>query len=77
MVVRGHSFHYSRIALQGDVGTSYRVQYSMSGKEEMEGYRQDNVLASYIHLHLRANPAMVENFVAAIRQARSLQVVTA
>jgi cobyrinic acid a,c-diamide synthase len=76
-VVRGHSFHYSRIASQGDVETSYRVQYSISGKEEMEGYRRGNVLASYIHLHFRANPAMAENFVAATRQARSLQAVTA
>ena len=63
-VVRGHSFHYSRIATQGDMGTSYHVQYSMSGKEEQEGFRRGNVLASYIHLHFRANPAVAENFVA-------------
>jgi cobyrinic acid a,c-diamide synthase len=77
MVVRGHSFHYSQIASQGDVGTSYQVQYSMSGKEELEGFRLGNVLASYIHLHFRANPAVAENFVAAIRRARNLQAVTA
>jgi cobyrinic acid a,c-diamide synthase len=53
------------------------VQYSMSGKEEMEGFRSGKVLASYIHLHFRANPAVAGNFVAAIRQARSLQAVTA
>jgi len=76
-VVRGHSFHHSRIASQGEVSTNYRVQYSMSGKEELEGFRQGNVLASYIHLHFRANPAVAENFVAAIRQARALQAVTA
>jgi cobyrinic acid a,c-diamide synthase len=75
-VVRGHSFHYSRIASQGEVKTSYHVQYSMSGKEELEGFRHGNVLASYIHLHFRANPAIAENFVAAIRQARTLLVVT-
>jgi cobyrinic acid a,c-diamide synthase len=76
-VVRGHSFHYSRIASRGDVETNYHVQYSMSGKEEMEGFRRGNVLASYIHLHFRANPAVAENFVAVIRQARTLQAVTA
>jgi cobyrinic acid a,c-diamide synthase len=75
-VVRGHSFHHSCIASQGNVATSYQVQYSMSGKEELEGFRQGNVLASYIHLHFRANPAVAENFVAAIRQARTLQAVT-
>jgi cobyrinic acid a,c-diamide synthase len=76
-VVRGHSFHYSRVATQGEVETSYHVQYSMSGKEELEGFRRGNVLASYIHLHFRANPAVAENFVAAIRQVRTSQAVTA
>ncbi|MEO6805931.1 MAG: cobyrinate a,c-diamide synthase [Edaphobacter sp.] len=76
-VVRGHSFHYSRIASQTDVSTSYRVKYSISGKEELEGFRQGNVLASYIHLHFRANSEVAENFVQAIRQARSLRAVTA
>ena len=76
-VVRGHSFHYSQMASQGGMKTSYHVQYSMSGKEEMEGFRQGMVLASYIHLHFRANPTVAENLIAAIRQARSLQAVTA
>ncbi len=76
-IVRGHSFHYSRIISQAEVETSYRVQYSLSGKEELEGFRLGNVLASYIHLHFRANPAIAESFVAAIRQARTIQAVTA
>jgi cobyrinic acid a,c-diamide synthase len=76
-VVRGHSFHYSRIAARGDMNTNYQVQYSMSGKDELEGFRQGNLLASYIHLHFRANPAVAESFVATIRQARSMQEVTA
>ena len=76
-VVRGHSFHYSQIASQGETETCYRVQYSLSGREELEGFRRDNVLASYIHLHFRANPAVVESFVDAIRQVRALQAVTA
>jgi cobyrinic acid a,c-diamide synthase len=76
-VVRGHSFHHSRIVSQGDVATSYHVQYSMSGNDELEGFRQGNVLASYIHVHFRANPAVAENLVSAIRQARTLQAVSA
>ena len=76
-VVRGHSFHYSRIASKGDVRTSYQVQYSLSDEEQMEGFAQGNVLASYIHLHFRANPAVAENFVTAIRRARVFKAVTA
>jgi cobyrinic acid a,c-diamide synthase len=73
--VRGHSFHYSCLVSRGEVATGYRVQYSMSGKEELEGFRQGNVLASYVHLHLRANPKIARDFVAAIRRARTLQTV--
>jgi cobyrinic acid a,c-diamide synthase len=75
-VVRGHSFHYSQIVSRGDMTTSYHVQYSISGKEELEGFRRGNILASYLHLHFLANPAVAENFVAAIRCARALQAVT-
>jgi cobyrinic acid a,c-diamide synthase len=76
-VVRGHSFHYSRIISTGEVATNYRVQYSMSGKEEFEGFRYKNVFASYIHLHFRTEAGLAENFVAAIRHARTAQMVTA
>jgi cobyrinic acid a,c-diamide synthase len=76
-VVRGHSFHYSRVSSQGEVATSYRVRYSMSGREEMEGFRRRNVLASYIHLHFRTNSTIAESFVAAIRQAQVARAVTA
>jgi cobyrinic acid a,c-diamide synthase len=72
-VIRGHSFHYSRIVSKGEMATSYKVQYSMSGKEELEGFRWGNVLASYIHLHFRANPVVAENFVVAIRNSMALQ----
>ena len=75
-VIRGHSFHYSRIKSQGNIGKSYNVHYSLSDNEEFEGFRQKNVLASYIHLHFRANPAVADNLVATIRQTRSLQAVT-
>jgi len=74
--VRGHSFHYSCLVSRGEVATTYRVQYSMSGKEELEGFRQANVLASYVHLHLRANPTIARDLVAAIRRARTLQTVS-
>jgi cobyrinic acid a,c-diamide synthase len=76
-VVRGHSFHYSRISSAGETPTSYRVQYSMSGKEELEGFRYKNVLASYIHLHFRSDARLAVNFVAAIRHTRTTHVVTA
>jgi cobyrinic acid a,c-diamide synthase len=76
-VVRGHSFHYSRIASGKNLETSYKVQYTLSGHEELEGFRHGRVLASYIHLHFRASPEIAKSFVATTRQVRSLQAVTA
>jgi cobyrinic acid a,c-diamide synthase len=69
-VIRGHSFHYSRIVDASKADTHYRVHYSLSGKQEDEGYGVGNVLASYIHLHFRAAPAAAVSFVERAQDAR-------
>jgi len=76
-VVRGHSFHYSRIANEPTIATNYRVQYSLSGQQEDEGYSLGNVLASYIHLHFRAAPTIAQHFVETARGMRTREVVLA
>lgn len=76
-VVRGHSFHYSRIAAQPEIETSYKVQYSLSGKQELEGFYHGSVLASYIHLHFRADPTVAHAFMENIRKAQVLQAISA
>jgi cobyrinic acid a,c-diamide synthase len=76
-IVRGHSFHHSRITHQAQVRTNYSVSYSLSGKLEQEGYSVGNVLGSYIHLHFRAAPAIAEHFVSAARAARATATVSA
>jgi len=69
--VRGHSFHYSRIANDASLPTSYSVNYSLSGKQQAEGYVLGNVLASYIHLHFRANSAIAGHFISAACNAQT------
>ena len=69
-VLRGHSFHYSRIAGTPELPTCYRVTYSLSNREEEEGFRLRNILASYIHLHFRTAPHIAERFVASARAAK-------
>ncbi len=73
--IRGHSFHYSRITRQSEITTSYRVEYSLSGRVEDEGYAVGNVLASYVHLHFRAQPAIARSFVGAAILSRDSCVV--
>jgi cobyrinic acid a,c-diamide synthase len=72
--VRGHSFHHSRVQVNSTMPTAYRLRYSLSGREEMEGYQYKNVLASYVHLHFRGNPTLAASLVTAARQARVVEV---
>lgn len=69
--LRGHSFHYSSAETLGEMKTLYRVRYSLSGKEEREGFSRGNVLGSYVHLHFRANPRLAAAFVQSALAARS------
>ena len=70
---RGHSFHCSRIAdVPTDMSQSYRLQYTLAGTEEAEGFSVGSVLASYIHLHFRSNPSLAPEFVRGIARHRSL-----
>lgn len=75
--IRGHSFHYSRICSSSEVATSYQVEFSLSGKRQREGFTCGSVLASYIHLHFRANPVVARHFAAALRRARQPEAATA
>ena len=75
--VRGHSFHYSRMVASPDLPTSYRISYSLSGREEQEGFRSGNVLASYVHLHFRGNMEIATSFVQNVRTMKELRMVLA
>ena len=69
--LRGHSFHHSNISGTQDLFTNYRVDYSLSGQQEAEGFGASNanILASYIHLHFCANPIVAKHFIAAAAAA--------
>jgi cobyrinic acid a,c-diamide synthase len=67
-VLRGHEFHYSGIEpLPERFERCYRV--SRQGRElGLEGYRVNNCLASYVHLHFGSNAQIAPAFVAACRK---------
>jgi cobyrinic acid a,c-diamide synthase len=75
--LRGHSFHYSRIIESHGLPTSYRVNYSLSAQQEDEGLSVGNILASYIHLHFRAEPHMAQHFVQSARFVKTKELTTA
>jgi len=70
---RGHSFHYSRLGDVGPMERVYRTKNSMTQREESEGFRLNNVLASYIHLHFLSNPALADAFVRYVEDATALR----
>ena len=73
--LRGHSFHYSRITNDPQLDTAYRIGYSLSRREEEEGFRVSNVLASYVHLHFRTSAGVAESFVNAALSSRRQKVL--
>jgi cobyrinic acid a,c-diamide synthase len=67
---RGHSFHCSSIIdAAPNIERIYRSRRSMTSREESEGLRVNNVLASYIHLHFLSSPGMADAFVKNVERA--------
>lgn len=61
--VRGHEFHWSVLGDGAGAGNAYRVLGKDGGESRREGFRERNLLASYIHLHLGSRPEMASRFV--------------
>jgi len=59
------------------MATSYQVDFSLSGRQQREGFTCGNVLASYVHLHFGANPTVARHFAAALRSTRQIEAATA
>ena len=62
---RGHQFRYSEFQPDSSVELEhlYRVRRRRGGDVFDEGYRVNNVLASYVHVHWASNPLVAESFV--------------
>ncbi|MGA8682118.1 MAG: cobyrinate a,c-diamide synthase [Acidimicrobiales bacterium] len=58
--LRGHEFHYSRLEPAGDA-----LELSNHRESWQEGHASKSMLATYLHLHLGADPAPAERFVRA------------
>jgi cobyrinic acid a,c-diamide synthase len=62
--LRGHEFHYSTITrASADLETAYELDNG-----QKEGFIYKNTLATYVHLHFAAKPAVAERFISFCRQ---------
>jgi cobyrinic acid a,c-diamide synthase len=67
-MARGHEFHYSEIVGEPDgVPRLYRLTPRRGGAAVSEGFSQNRVLASYVHLHFGSNPEVARHLVASCR----------
>lgn len=63
--LRGHEFHYSRIAPGGDA-----LELTSRFGDRLDGFASAALLATYLHQHLGADPAPAERFVHTCIHAR-------
>ncbi len=59
---RGHEFHYAAWT-PPDATTAYHITPRTGDTPTPSGYTHGNVLASFVHLHFGANPALAHNFI--------------
>ncbi len=74
--LRGHEFHYSRVADGDGLDSVFAVERGTGSLPGRDGLVVDQVLASYVHLHARGTPAWAEGVVRCARQWKSTRTRT-
>ncbi|MFZ3372191.1 MAG: cobyrinate a,c-diamide synthase, partial [Desulfitobacteriaceae bacterium] len=60
-VVRGHEFHYSQVAFNSNPQHAYQL-FRGDKADRLEGFVQDNLVASYLHLHFSGHPELLQHW---------------
>jgi cobyrinic acid a,c-diamide synthase len=66
-VFHGHEFHHSVWSAESEYANLWRVQRKRSGQARREGFKCENLHASYVHLHFHSSSAVIEPFLTRIR----------
>ena len=67
---RGHEFHYSEIVGEA-AGTAYTMNDNRNKVFPTEGFRRNNTLASYVHVHFGSNERGADHFAGFIKGERT------
>lgn len=62
-LLRGHEFHFSSTEPTVDFPWAFIMKKVRTGVKYYAGYAQNNLLASYLHLHFAGNKELAENFI--------------
>jgi len=79
-VIRGHEFHYSEITDSGQEAAGggqvfdvvYTTRDGAGNPVKGEGYRINNTIGSYMHLHFGSNEKAVKNFINFTRESHGI-----
>ena len=66
---RGHEFHHSRWTAEPSLANLWTVRRKRLGSTRPEGFRQNNLHASYVHLYFPGSQAVLRPFMNQIRIA--------
>lgn len=61
--VKGHEFHYSVMSGLNQENSAFSLVGGKGVDLRRDGYAKENIMASYVHLHLRSNPKVALNFI--------------
>lgn len=70
-ILMGHEFHYSTMTEVSPEDLAFTLDGGLRPGQRVEGFAKDNLLASYLHLQLRANADAARNFLNACALYRS------
>jgi cobyrinic acid a,c-diamide synthase len=66
--IAGHEFHHSELLLDEDVEFAIRLERGTGIKEGWDGISDENLIASYTHLHSASYRGFPANFLSACRE---------
>jgi len=69
---KGHEFHYSHLKYNGEkLAKVYEVKMR-KGLQKFEGYKLNNTVGSYIHLHFGSNLEIIKNLISFIENQKNI-----
>lgn len=74
--IRGHEFHWSSVDWPGE-GAAYEISTARGGPGTAQGFTEGNLLASFVHVNFRGNPAAARRFIAACKGSPEVRAVAA
>jgi cobyrinic acid a,c-diamide synthase len=67
--IHGHEFHYSKIEnVPSDTKFAYEMEIGKGISDKRDGWIQNNLLASYMHVHFGYDPQTVQNFISSCEE---------